>query len=80
MYTKVVHYTSYCISKQIILHIMMYSSHALQRHINTGRAVPVDLDIFSPLRSRWPLHRMLLGHFSGAFSQIAVWLYRAKLR
>ena len=42
--------------------------------------LPVDLDIFSPLRTRWPLQRMLWGHLDGSFSQMAVWLYSAKLR
>jgi len=44
-----------------------------------GRA-PVDFDIFSAFRSRWPLVRMPRGHSSGAPAQMAVWLYSAKDR
>jgi len=44
------------------------------------RSLPVDLDIFSALSRRWPLVRMERGHLLGSLCQIAVWLYRAKLR
>ena len=44
------------------------------------RSSPVDLDIFSALRRRWPLVRMERGHLLGSLCQIAVWLYSAKLR
>lgn len=40
---------------------------------------PVDLDIFSALRRRWPLHRIARGHLLSS-PQIAVWLYKQKVR
>mmetsp|Transcript_9647 Transcript_9647/g.23941 ORF Transcript_9647/g.23941 Transcript_9647/m.23941 type:complete len:227 (-) Transcript_9647:2019-2699(-) len=42
--------------------------------------LPVDLDIFSLLSSRWPLQRMARGHFSGLLGHMAVWLYSAMVR
>ena len=40
----------------------------------------MDLDIFSAFSSRCPLVRMERGHLLESFCQMAVWLYKAKLR
>lgn len=36
--------------------------------------------IFSALSSRWPLQRMDTGQYCGCCAQMAVWLYRQKVR
>jgi hypothetical protein len=41
---------------------------------------PVLLLIFSALSSRWPLQRRERGHRCGFCAQIAVWLYKQKVR
>ena len=41
---------------------------------------PVLLLILSPLSSRCPLQRIARGHLEGSSSQMAVWLYRQKVR
>lgn len=41
---------------------------------------PVLLLILSPLSSRCPLQRIARGHWEGSSSQMAVWLYRQKVR